>query len=76
MARRRILQLIVCVSCPPDMRVRDAMAEVRTALRWYDPAQLSHHTVSPIPLDRMVRKRRSPRKIEKAAMADLFEERA
>lgn len=71
MPRKRLLQMIVCVSAPSDMRVGAALAEVRDALRNSDPGELALFTVSPIPRNRYVRKRRSPTKREPMPLFDF-----
>ncbi len=61
---RRVIQCIVAVTAPDDLGLRAALAEVRAALRNSDPGELALFTVSPIPRDRLVKRRRPPTKNE------------
>lgn len=64
MARRRILQMVVAVTMPADMREPAALAEVRSVLRNSDPGSLALFTVSPLPRDRKIKPRRPPSRTE------------
>lgn len=71
--RQRDVLCLVRVRAPIDMPHRDVLAEVRNALFNSDPQETMPISVSPIPADRYVKRRRPPTKRERMGLLEIME---